>query len=124
MKLGVITDGISRDLAHALAVMDEYGLEFAELQFIGDKEVGDLDRAERAQALELIRRHGKRVSCISRHIFAGMVMASSKPGDELHRKHMEALKRCIAMAHEFDCETVRIMTGKKEMILWGRHGAE
>ena len=40
MKLGVITDGISRDLGHALAVMDEFGLDHAELQFIGDKEVG------------------------------------------------------------------------------------
>ncbi len=124
MKLGVITDGISRDLGHALAVMDEFGLEYAELQFIGDKEVGDLDRGERVAALELIRRHDKKVACISRHLFAGMVMATSKPGDALHTRHMEALKRCIDMAHEFDCPLVRIMSGRKEMILWGAHGAE
>ncbi len=124
MKLGVITDGISRDLGHALAVMDEFGLDHAELQFIGDKEVGDLDAGERAAALELIGKHGKTVSCISRHLFAGMPMATSKPGDELHRRHMEALKRCIDMAHQFACPLVRIMTGKKEMILWGSHGAE
>jgi sugar phosphate isomerase/epimerase len=37
---------------------------------------------------------------------------------------MEALKRCIDMAHEFECPLVRIMSGKKEMILWGAHGAE
>ena len=124
MKLGVITDGISRDLGHALAVMDEFGLDHAELQFIGNKEVGDLDAAERSAALELVQRHGKQVSCISRHLFAGMVMATSKPGDELHTRHMDALKRCIAMAHQFDCPLVRIMTGKKEVILWGSHGAE
>ncbi len=124
MKLGVITDGISRDLGHALSVMDEFDLDYAELQFIGEKEVGDLDRAERAATLELVRKHNKKVSCISRHLFAGMYMASSKPGDELHTKHMDALKRCIEMAQEFDCGTVRIMTGKKEMILWGHHGAE
>jgi sugar phosphate isomerase/epimerase len=124
MKLGVITDGISRDLGHALSVMDEFGLDYAELQFIGEKEVGDLDAGERAAALELVRKHGKQVSCISRHLFAGMMMATSKPGDELHTKHMDALKRCIDMAHQFDCPLVRIMTGKKEMILWGRHGAE
>ena len=124
MKLGVITDGISRDLGHALSVMDEFGLDHAELQFIGDKEVGDLDAAERETALELVRKHGKRVSCISRHLFAGMVMATSRPGDELHTRHMDALKRCIDMAHQFDCPLVRIMTGKKEMILWGSHGAE
>ena len=124
MKLGVITDGISRDLGHALAVMDEFGLDHAELQFIGDKEVGDLDDVERAAALELIRRHDKQVACISRHLFAGMVMASSRAGDDLHTRHMDALKRCIDMAHQFDCPLVRIMTGKKEMILWGSHGAE
>jgi sugar phosphate isomerase/epimerase len=124
MKLGVITDGISRDLGHALSVMDEFGLDHAELQFIGEREVGDLDEAERAAALELIRRYRKQVSCISRHLFAGMVMATSRPGDALHTRHMDALKRCIDMAHQFDCPLVRIMTGKKEMILWGSHGAE
>ena len=40
MKMGVITDGVDRDLAHALAVMDEFGLTYAELQFVWDKEVG------------------------------------------------------------------------------------
>ena len=35
MKLGVICDGISRDLAHAIDVMDEFDLEYAELQFVG-----------------------------------------------------------------------------------------
>jgi len=36
MKLGVICDGISRDLAHSVDVMDEFGLTYAELQFVGD----------------------------------------------------------------------------------------
>ena len=35
MKLGVICDGISRDLAHSVDVMDEFDLEYAELQFVG-----------------------------------------------------------------------------------------
>ena len=42
-KLGVITDCISRDLEHALQVATEHDLEYAELQFVWDKEVGDLD---------------------------------------------------------------------------------
>ena len=123
MKLGVITDGISRDLGHALAVMDEFGLDHAELQFIGEKEVGDLDGGERAAALDLLRRHDKKVACISRHVFAGMPM-TTKPGDALHTQHMDGLKRCIDMAHEFACPLVRIMSGRKEMILFGRNGAE
>ncbi len=123
MKLGVITDGISRDLGHALTVMDEFGLDHAELQFIGDKEVGDLDAGERKRALELVRKHGKKVSCISRHVFGGMPM-TTKVSDPLHGKHMDGLKRCIEMAHEFGSPLVRIMSGKKEMILWGAHGSE
>ena len=124
MRLGVISDGISRDFAHALAVMDEFGLEDVELQYLWDKEVGDLDAGERRRAGALIARHGKRVSCISRHVFAGLPMATTRAGDAAHTKHMDALKRCIATAQELDCPLVRILSGKKEMILWGAHGAE
>jgi len=123
MKLGVICDGISRDLAHALAVMNEFGLEYAELQFVGDKEVGDHSPSEIAGIKRLLRDHGTPVSCLSRHVFAGMTTAN-RPGDALHTRHMEALKRVIDMAHELDAPLVRIMTSKKEQILWGRNGAE
>ena len=123
MKLGVITDGISRDLGHALSVMDEFGLDYAELQFIGEKEVGDLDRSERAKVADLLKRHGKQAACISRHVFAGMPM-STKPGDALHQRHLDGLKRCIEMAQELQCPLVRIMSGRKEMILFGKNGAE
>ena len=123
MKLGVITDGISRDLAHALAVMDEFGLAHAELQYVWDKQVGDLDAAERRRVLELLQRHGKPVSCLSRHVFAGLTTAN-RPGDPQHSQHLEGLKRVIDEAHALDAALVRIMTSKKEMILWGAHGAE
>ena len=123
MKLGVICDGISRDLAHTLNVMDEFGLEYAELQFVGDTEVGDHSKQEIAEIKALLEGHGKPVSCLSRHIFAGMTTAN-RPGDELHVKHMDALKRVIEMAHEVGSPLVRIMSSKKEQILWGKNGAE
>ena len=123
MRLGVITDGISRDLARALAVMDEFDLGYAELQYVWDKQVGDLDAPERRRVRELLQRHGKRVACLSRHLFAGLTTAN-RPGDPQHAHHMEALRRVIDEAHELDAALVRIMTSKKEMILWGAHGAE
>jgi sugar phosphate isomerase/epimerase len=123
MKLGVICDGISRDLAHAVDVMDEFDLEYAELQYVGEKEVGDHSDAEIREIKALLNDRGKPVSCLSRHIFAGMTTAN-RPGDELHNKHMDALKRVIAMAHELGSPLVRIMTNKKEQILWGINGAE
>lgn len=123
MKLGVICDGISRDLAHAVDVMDEFGLEYAELQFVGEKEVGDHSAAEIAEIDRLLRDRGKPVSCLSRHVFAGLTTANA-PGDEAHSRHMDALKRVIGMAHVVGAPLVRIMTNKKEQILWGHGGAE
>ena len=121
MKLGVICDGISRDLEHALAVMDEYDLEYAELQFVLDHEVGGHSPEDIARIKNILC--GRPVSCLSRHIFAGTTK-DNRPGDDLHTKHMETLRRVIDMAHTLDCPLVRIMTPKKEQILWGRHGAE
>ncbi|MYI68682.1 MAG: sugar phosphate isomerase/epimerase [Boseongicola sp. SB0673_bin_14] len=123
MKLGVICDGISRDLAHAVDVMDEFGLEYAELQFVGDTEVGDHSAQEIREIDAQLRDRGKPVSCLSRHVFAGMT-AANKPGDDLHTRHMDALKRVIDMAHVVGSPLVRIMTNKKEQILWGKYGAE
>ena len=123
MKLGVICDGISRNLGHAVDVMDEYGLDYAELQFVEDKEVGDHSPQEITQIDSLLRDRGKPVSCLSRHIFAGMT-AANRPGDTLHQKHMDALKRVIYMAQTVSAPLVRIMTQRKEQILWGKNGAE
>ena len=123
MKLGVICDGISRNLTEALSVMDDYELTYAELQFVGDKEVGDQTEEEIRSIKNKLENFGKPVSCLSRHIFNGLTVAN-KPGDDLHTKHMDALKRVIDMAKELDCPMVRIMTPKKEQILWGKNGAE
>ena len=123
MKLGVICDGISRDLAHAVDVMDAVGLDYAELQFVGDAEVGDHSAREVAEIDALLRGRGKPVSCLSRHVFAGM-SAANRPGDALHVQHMDALRRVIEMAHVVGSPLVRIMTPRKEQILWGSNGAE
>lgn len=123
MRLGVICDGISRDLRHTVDVMDAFGLDWAELQFVGDTEVGDHSADEIREIDTLLRDRGKPVSCLSRHVFAGMT-AASRAGDDLHTRHMDALKRVIDMAHVVGSPLVRIMTPKKEQILFGRNGAE
>ena len=58
MKLGVICDGISRDLVHAVDVMDEFDLTYAELQFVGDTEVGDHSREDIRRMDERLRDRG------------------------------------------------------------------
>ena len=116
MKLGVICDGISRDLAHSVDVMDEFDLEYAELQFVGEKEVGDHSADEIKAIDRLLRDRGKPVSCLSRHIFAGMTI-DNQPGDELHQKHLDSLMRFIDMAHSVGSPLIRIMINKKKQIL-------
>ena len=71
-KLGVITDGISTDFEHALKVMSDNGLDQAELQYLWDKEVGDMSKSEIDKAEELLKKYNMEVSCISRHNFAGI----------------------------------------------------
>ena len=124
MKLGVITDGISRDFAHALDVMDEFGLSNAELQFVWDKEVGDHNDEQIQQIKTLADRHGIDISCISRHNFAGLSVMDVEPEDEIFQDHLRGLDRCIEMAKRLGTDMVRIMSGRKEMILFGHNGAE
>ena len=123
-KLGVITDGISRDLEHALSVMTSAGLEYAELQYIGDKEVGDLNDAEINQVQSLVQSYNAKVCCISRHNFAGMLVGATEVGDANYNQHLDGLKRCIEMARALDCPRVRIMSFRREMILFGLNGAD
>ena len=49
---------------------------------------------------------------------------ANSPGDADHTRHMDALKRVMEMAHIVGAPLVRIMTQKKEQILWGSGGAE
>ena len=123
-KLGVITDGISREFEHALTVMNETGLKYAELQYLWDKEVGDLNDAEITKAQSLIKAYEMQVSCISRHNFAGMLVGDTEVGDENYNRHMDGLHRCIDMARELDTNVVRIMSFRREMILFGSMGAD
>ena len=128
MKLGVITDGISdginRDLEHALQVMTEAGLPYAELQFVWDKEIGDQTPEEIQKIKELIRRYKAHVSCITRHNFAGLLVMTTEPGDAAFQKHLEGFKRCLAIAKELGTNLVRTMSYRKEMVLFGYNGAD
>ncbi|MFT5368898.1 MAG: sugar phosphate isomerase/epimerase [Candidatus Latescibacterota bacterium] len=124
MKLGVITDGISRDFAHALNVMTEFELTYAELQFVGDTEVGDHTPEEIQQIKTLADQHNVAISCISRHNFGGLSIMEVEPESEIFQTHLAAFRRCIDMAKALGTNLVRIMSGRKEMILFGSHGAE
>jgi sugar phosphate isomerase/epimerase len=97
--IGVITNGISQDLEYACRALAAAGMQRAELQFVWDKEVGD----HTADEIERIRKvrdaFGLSISCISRHVFAGLPVMQTDPA-------------------------VRVMSFRKEMIIFGSNGAE
>ncbi len=124
MKLGVITDGIDRDLEHSLMVMNETGLDYAELQFVWDKEIGDQTPEEIQKIKELINKYNVKVPCITRHNFVGMLVMATELEDETYQKHFDGLKRCIKIAKELGTNMVRVMSFRKEMIIFGHNGAE
>lgn len=124
MKLGVITDGISRDLEHALQVMKEFNVEYGDLQFVWDKEIGDQTPEEIQKIKALLTQYNVKVPCITRHNFVGLPIKTTEPEDEAYQKHFEGLKRCIKIAKELGTDMVRVMSGRKEMIIFGYNGAE
>tara|TARA_Y100000588_G_scaffold177449_1_gene191440 strand:+ start:2479 stop:3339 length:861 start_codon:yes stop_codon:yes gene_type:complete len=124
VKLGVITDGISRDLDHALGVLTEAGLTQAEFQYIWDSEVGDHADEEIDRIRTLVNQHQVSVSCISRHNFAGLPVMETEPDSPIFLEHVDCLRRCIKMAKVLDCPLVRIMSCGKEMIIFGSNGAQ
>ncbi|MEE2752337.1 MAG: sugar phosphate isomerase/epimerase family protein [Candidatus Latescibacterota bacterium] len=124
MELGVITDGISSDFEHALKVLTEQGLDRAELQYVWENEVGDHSDEEIGRIKTLADAHGVKISCISRHNFAGLPVMDTEIRDEVYASHMDGLKRCIKMAKAVGSTLVRTMSFRKEMIIFGGNGAQ
>jgi len=122
VKLGVITNGISRDLEHGLQVMNEFGLEYAELQFVWGKEVGDLSPAEVSRVQDLVSMYKVKVSCISRAVFGGLLLDDLEVDSPVYLEQVSALRRCIDMAKTLDCPLVRVMSFRKETVTVQRSG--
>ena len=83
-----------------------------------------MSKSEIDKAEELLKKYNMEVSCISRHNFAGIGVHEVSIGDSTYNHHMEKLKECIDMAHKLGSPLVRIMSFRKEMVLFGEHGAE
>lgn len=123
MRLGVISDGISRDVRVAAETARAAGLEEIEFQYMWEHEAGDLPAERRREARALVEDNGLRVSCISRHIFARQAVHVERRSPE-YREQMDSLQRCADFAHELGTSTVRIMSFRRETILFGGGGAE
>ena len=117
-KLGTITDGISRDFEYALDTMVETGLEYVELQYLWEKQVGDLTAADVERVKGLIDARNLKVSCISHHNLSALPVDTAVVAPA-YREHITTLQRCINVAQALGTNLVRIFSFRKEMVLFG-----
>ena len=117
-KLGVITDGISRDFEYALDTMVRTGLEYVELQYLWEKQVGELADADVEQVKNLIEARNLKVSCISHHNLAGIPVNTAVDAPA-YQDQLHTLQRCIDIAQTLGTNLVRIFSFQKEMVLFG-----
>ena len=117
-KLGTITDGISRDFEYALDTMVETGLEYVELQYLWEKQVGDLTDADIERVKGLIEDRDLKVSCISHHNLTALPVDTAVDAPS-YRAHITTLQRCIDVAQALGTNLVRIFSFRKEMVLFG-----
>ena len=124
MKLAVISDGISKDPETACRVAAEYGLEYIDFQFLDDGEIGDQDDESVQKLKKILKKYGVKLHCLTRHNFAGLPCKMDSVGSEAYKQHFVKYKRCFEIANELEAPLVRLMSGKKDMILFGYNGAE
>ena len=118
IKLGTITDGISRDFEYALDTMAETGLEYVELQYLWEKQVGDLTDTDIERVKGLIEARNLKVSCISHHNLSALPVDTAVVAPA-YREHITTLQRCINVAQALGTNLVRIFSFRKEMVLFG-----
>ena len=124
MKIGVIMDGISRDPEYSFKVMNNVGLKYAELQYVWNKEIGDHTLEELHKLKDLIDYYGITISCITKHNFSGLNVLDIDVNSISYKEHLEKLKRSIDVAHMLGSKNVRVMVGTKQVIIWGKNGAQ
>lgn len=118
MRLAVITDEISTDLAHALSVMREYGAFGAELRNIWNKNIADISNDEAQQAAKIVKDAGAEVVCIASPVFKCDLESDISPAPGMTHnaaeKPMEeqpnVLRRCLEIADITGAELVRVFS--------------
>ena len=113
MKLSCFTDEISQDLAHALDVMCEYGVEGAELRGLWDKNISGLTDAEAKDAKKLLDTKGIACSCIGSPLLKCEMYppgGGEAEAAQIREQQLAMLERCIRMADIFGADVIRVFS--------------
>ena len=124
LKLGIITDGISQEADVALRFCADEGIPYADFQFVWDVQIGDQTDEQIKELKRLTKEYSVKVGCVTHHNFNGLPAKMETLDSDEYRQHMETYKRCFQIANELECPMVRVMSTKKEMILFGSQGAD
>lgn len=116
MRLAAITDEVSMDLDHALAVMEEYGCAAAELRAMWDINIADLPDARLDDARRILDARGMPVCCIASPLYKcdlpGSDAAEKGPthlaADRSFADQMDLLRRCHHVCRLFGTNMIRI----------------
>jgi len=113
-RLGVITDEISEDVEHALAVCGNLGIRDIELRSIWGKSIVDQDEPSVRRVERAIRSGDFRVSCIASPFLKCHINADVTAIGDTHsatamskEEHWGILDRSLELARQFDAPIVR-----------------
>ncbi|MFM7321139.1 MAG: sugar phosphate isomerase/epimerase family protein [Armatimonadota bacterium] len=118
MRLSCITDEISQDLGHALAVMSEYGIVDAELRNVYGRYIVDADESMLRRVAEDLGRHAMRVCCIDTPLYkceiddeaGGSIGATHGAGERTLVDQLGLLQHAIDLCRRFDTDLIRIFS--------------
>ena len=118
LKLGVITDEITKDFDHALAVARELGLQFVELRGMWNKNLMDLKEDEIKEARRLLTKYEMKVTDI-----ASPFMKVDAPGFTTkegqrdtfnarfgYKEQPEVLERAMELAKVLETDKIRVFS--------------
>lgn len=101
-KLGAFTDEISQDLAHAVGVCGEFGVEGLELRGVWDTPVHKLTDAQVKDIRAIVDDSGMKVCSI------GSPFGKCELDNPAEiAEHYDYLRRCAEIGHALDCNVVR-----------------
>ncbi|MFP3905214.1 MAG: sugar phosphate isomerase/epimerase family protein [Armatimonadota bacterium] len=104
-KLSVISDEISQDFERVLQVCQEYDVPMVEPRSVWDKAPQELSDSDLTKMKKLLDEYDMGVCSI-----ASPFLKCDLGDEKQYQEHLDILRRCIHMAHVFECKIIRGFT--------------
>jgi sugar phosphate isomerase/epimerase len=122
MELGIITDEVSDDFAHACELADAWGVRHVELRQAWGKNVVQLDDDEEQRLVDVVQRLGLRVTAVASPVFKSpldevpreVAADFALPGVESMTAQLDLLERACRLAARVGAPYVRVFTFWRE----------